>query len=264
MKRKSEVDSKAGTAQKENSTMVLKSLISKSASMLLIAMAGYGMMSFTQDDTSVNSIDTNVSAKKEKSIESAKFLAADENCCAAIITKPGDEIKKTSTISMPGAKAILNADRENAVKFITEVKNRSLYSMDIADAKEKADREMSFNFQVSGMFPSVEVAHMADLQMINHFTDEIVLKSTVFAGKYVNDADAEMSANFITENLALQLVKPSEKLIVQADAEISNAFEKVNFPSISLPSQHTAVVADMEMIQHYETEIKVTRTVATK
>lgn len=262
MKSKSGVDSKAGTLKMKNNTVVLKNLISKSASMLLIAMAGFGMMSFTQDDTVVNSVDTNLSVKKEITTETAKVVA-DENCCVAQAAKPGDEIKKALYINMPRAKAILTADRENSRVFLAEAKERSMWNMSLAEARAKADKEMNFNFELSRLYPSAKVSADADQAMINIFTEDVVLKSTLTTAKYANNADAEMASRFMAENFTIAM-KTNAVNVVKADAVMTRAFEKANLPTISLPSQVAAAKADAEVMQNHEAEVKVKTTVATK
>lgn len=244
MKSKSGVDSKAGTLKMENS-VTMRNLISKSASMLLIAMAGFGMMSFTQDDTAVNSLDTNLSVKKEITTETAKVVV-DENCCVALVNKPGDELKKALSINMPHAKAISVADQENSRVFVADVKERSLWNVNLAGARAKADREMAFNFELSKLIPAANVSENADDIMITLFTEDVILKSTAAVVKNTAVADAEMASQFMTDHFSIK-VKADAVSFAKADASVIRAFEKANLPSIALPSVAATAKADAEM-----------------
>ncbi|MFT3704859.1 MAG: hypothetical protein QM802_21010 [Agriterribacter sp.] len=263
MKQKNKVDSKAGTLKNENSTKMLH-VISKSASMLLIAMAGFGTMSFTQDDTSVNSIDTNLSVKKDTNVGSTSSTYAYNACCGVSVGKPGDDTKNALYISLPKASTVTKADKETASNFMAEAKSRSIWSMDVVDAAVKADKEMNFNFQLSNIFPASEISIKADEQMINHFTDEIVLKSLAFNGNNAQEADKVMSDNFIAEHFYIKNVRPSTDMTAKADASMIKSFEKANLPSVSVPSQVAAHGADVEMIGNYQAEVKITETVVAK
>lgn len=254
MKQLNKVASEAGIQRKTNR-------ISKSASILLIAMAGFGTMSFTQDDTSVNSIDTNLSAKKERSIELATNTYAYDACCGVQVGKPGDDTKNAFYISLPKAQSFVKADRETAAKFMAEAKGRKTWSMDVAEVSVKADKEMNFNFKVSGMYPGAVVAANADQQMINHFTGDVVLESLSLNGKSAQVADMEIADQFIAENLSIKNIKPSVEMIAKADGEVTYAFEKANLPSISLPSKIAVHNSDVEMIQNYQVEVKLVNTI---
>ena len=256
MKQLNKVASEAGNPRKTNR-------ISKSASILLIAMAGFGTMSFTQDDTSVNSIDTNLNVKKEKSVESTSTTYIYDACCGVQVGKPGDDTKNAFYISLPKAQSFVKADRETAQKFMAEAKARRTWSIDIAEVSVKADKEMSFNFKVSNMYPGTIAAANADQQMINHFTNDEVLKSLTFDGNGAQVADMEMVNLFVVENLSIKNIRPSIELIAKADAEVTRSFEKANL-SISLPSNIAAHKADVEMIQKYQAEVKLANTVVAK
>lgn len=263
MKHENEVNSKAGTLKRKTTISNLIGEISKSASMLLIAVAGFGMMSFTQDDTSVNSVDTNLNIKKEASVAVTTAIVDAEACCGLAIAQPGDEIKKALYISLPTANRLLNADREAANRFEAEVSSRRLWSMDIVDATKKADAEMNFNFKVSNMAVSANSAGIADAEMVNSFTDEL-LKTVKFTALHVNGADNEMAHNFIAEQLSIKGFKPSVSQIAGADIEMAKAFEKANL-HITMPSQIAVYNADLEVIQTYQmVELKSGQTVATK
>ncbi|MFT4018637.1 MAG: hypothetical protein QM668_16850 [Agriterribacter sp.] len=263
MKQQNEVNSKAGTLKRKTSMINLYGKISKAASMLLIAVTGFGMMSFTQDDTSVNSVDTNLNIKKEAVAETTVVVTASEACCGVTVAKPGDEVKKAYYISMPATHMFLKADREAVIRFEAELFAKKLWSMDIADAAKKADTEMFFNFNVSNMVPPVTAGVYADAEMIINFTDDIV-KVANFTALQVNAADNEVIDNFIAEHFSIKAFNPSANLIAGADAEITRAFEKANLPFISMPSQIAANNADVEMIQHYQAEVKSAQTLATK
>lgn len=263
MKQQKEVNSKAGTLKRKTTMKNVFGEISKVASMLLVAIAGFGMMSFTQDDASVSSIDTNLNLKKETRAVATAFVTNSDACCGTAVAKPGDDIKKAVYISMPAAHRVVKADKEAAKSFEAEIFSRRLWSMDIVDATQKADAEMNFNFKMSNVTPAFEAGATADAEMSSNFTDEI-LKTANFAALQVNAADAEMIDNFIAEHLSIKSFTPSAALIAGADTEISRAFEKANL-HITLPSHIALSNADLEMIQGYQmTELKNVQTVATK
>ncbi|OJY88910.1 MAG: hypothetical protein BGP13_02525 [Sphingobacteriales bacterium 40-81] len=262
MKQQNEVNSKAGTLKMKTSMINLYGKISKAASMLLIAVTGFGMMSFTQDDTSVNSVDTNLNINNE-TVVATTAIAASDACCGVAVAKPGDEIKSAFYISLPNAKAFVKADREAANRFYSEVNARRSWSMDMTDATKKADAEMNFNFKVSSMNLAPVAGFNADAAMVNSFTEDVVLKSLTITAS-AQSADNEMIDNFIAEHFSIKHVKPSALLIAKADAEIVNAFEKANLPFISVPSQIAANNADLEVIHRYQVDIKNAQTVATK
>lgn len=262
MKQQKEVNSKVGALKRKTTISNLIGEISKSASMLLIAVAGFGMMSFTQDDTSVNSVDTNVNIKKEADV-AVTTVALNNACCGLAIAKPGDDVKKALYVSMPTTGKWQSADKEAASRFEAEISSRRLWSMDVVDATKKADTEMNFNFNLSKMVVSADAAAIADAEMINNFTDEIV-KTANFKALHVSAADDEMKHNFIAEQLSKKGFSLSAALIAGADVEMNKAFEKANF-HITLPSQIAAYNADVEMIQHAQlAELQKVQTVATK
>ncbi len=260
MKQQKKVNSQAGSLKRKTTITKLIGEISKSASMLLIAVAGFGMMSFTQDDTSVNSIDSNLGTKQETTNTINAVALNSAACCGLTVAKPGDEIKKALYVSMPATNKWQSADKEAASRFEAEVSSRRLWSMDIADAIKKADAEINFNFNISKMVPSVEAGKIADAEMFNIFTDEIV-KTANFTALHVSAADAEMMHNFVTEQLSAKAFNLSATLIAGADMEMKNAFEKANL-HISLPSNIAAYKADIEMIQI--AQLSEVQTVATK
>jgi len=252
MKQLNNVDSEAGTQKTKNSINVLQK-ISKSALTLLIAMAGFGTMSFTQDDTSVNNIDTNLNVKKEKASESNAY--AYNACCGMQVVKPGDDTKNAFYISLPKQNSFAKADKETADKFIAEAKARALWSIEVAEVSVKADKEMDLNFKTSNMYPSAEVAVKSDVKMIESFTDDVVLKSMVNAGSNALKADKEMADRFMTDHFSIN-VKVATASIAKADAEVISGFERANFTTISLPSKLAAHGADVEMIQYYQINAK--------
>jgi len=253
MKQKNEVASKAGTLKTENSIKLLRNVISKSASMLLIAMAGFATMSFTQDDTAVNSVDTNLSVKKEKA---GAVISADN-------AMPGDDTRN-AFISLPDRRTIAKADAENIATFIAVVEIKRLWSMDIVSAKAKADDEIKFSFELRRIYPSAELAQQADVNMIETFTDDIVLKNLNFSAAGITASDIEIADNFVTAQLSMKDMFSSEALIAKADAELIGAFNSAYLAVISLPSKVAADNADADMMQKYLPQIKLTETVATK
>jgi hypothetical protein len=253
MKQKNEVASKAGTLKTENSIKMLRNVISKSASMLLIAIAGFGTMSFTQDDTVVNSVDTNLSVKKENA---SAVITADN-------AMPGDETRN-AFISLPDSKIIARADAENIATFIAVAEMKRLWSMDIVAAKAKADDEIKFSFELRKVYPSAETAQHADVNMIEIFTDDIVLKNVNLSAAGITASDIEIADNFVTAQLSMKDMFSSEALMAKADAELMGAFNNAYLAVISLPSKMVADNTDADMVQQYLSQIKFTETVATK
>jgi hypothetical protein len=252
MKQQNEVNTKAGTLKRRIGIINMYDRISKIASMLLIVLAGFGTMSFTQDDDAVNNIDTNLSVKKETVIATTSAIAA---CCGETAAKPGDDIKTAFYISLPNTKAFVKADREAINRFYIELKARQCWSMDIAQAVKQADAEMYFNFKVSNINLLAAAGFDADAEMINNFIKTIILQSVNFS-QYAQYADNEMIDNFITAHFSIKNIQPFELFIAEADAAIINAFEKANLPFINLPSKIAAHNADLEMIQQYRVELK--------
>jgi len=253
MTRKSKMDAKAGNNPQENHPL-FKTVISKTASMLLVAIMGLSTMSFVQDDSFVTGSDTNQSTINKRDIEIAREETVALNCCATNTANPGDEVKNVFYISTPGKKAIYKADKETIVTFIKEAKSRRVWSMDIKEARKKADAEMNFNFQLSKMYPSVVTATVADEQMTDSFLREAVLQSADVTKKYSLQADQEIADHFVTNNLSATMTKPSVQLLADADAAIKAAFDKANEPYISLPSQIAVQAADQEMMQRHQVE----------
>lgn len=251
MTQKSEMGSKAGISKKA------KSIISKSASMLLIAMAGFSMMSFTQDDVVVNNNDTNLNLAKQTAVA----VNITEDCCSAqVFAKPGDEIKKIQVLSQSAAKSVLKADVENSKVFVAEAKERMLWSMSLSDARKKADSEVAFNFQLSRLYPEASVKLAADAEMINQFETKSIADATVKATNYIAQADAAIFNSFMTEHFSIKVANAA----AQADKEMVRAFEKANLPFISTPTLAAATQADAEVINNYEAASKVITTIAVK
>ena len=249
MKRKSEMDSKAGTSPTVKNNM-FKNAISKSASLLLVATMGLSTMSFVQDDSFVSGSDTNQSAAKVQNVVVTQAERANETCCIAAVANPGDGISTAFVISTPTKKAIYKADRETIVAFISELRERRILSMNRLHASTKADKEMHFNFKLSTIYPSAVLAAGADKAMIDQFADGIVHMAAYSAN--VVAADAEVAANFIANNLQVKSVKPTAEQISKADAEMASSFEKAVSVVISVPSATAAQNADLEMTQNYK------------
>lgn len=256
MKTKSDTDSKAGTSPKEKN-QTFRNVISKSAAMLLVTVMGLSAMSFVQDDSFVSGSDTNQSAAKVQNIAANKAVSDKETCCATTVVNPGDGINTAFVISTPTKKAIYKADKETIVGFIAEVKERRIWSMNRAQVSAKADKEMHFNFKLSAMYPSVNMAAEADREMSSNFVDELV-NITAFGANAATRADEEIAGNFIAANLHVTVAKPTVAQMVKADAEIKAGFENANHPVISVPSAIAAQKADLEMMQNIRLQIKLT------
>lgn len=254
MKRKSEPDSKAGTSRKEK-IETFKNVFSKSASMLLIMMTGLSAMSFVQDDSFVSGSDTNQSAAKVKHVVAEKANPVDETCCLAPASNTENLVHTAYFISTPGKKAMYKADKETIVTFISEAKERRIWSMNKKVAAKEADGEMHFNFQLSAMYPSFNMVTEADKEMSSHFVDEIV-NIAAFGADVASKADKEVASNFISANLPVNVAKPSADRIARADAEIITAFQAASRVFISIPSAAAIQKADQEIIQNYKWQAK--------
>ncbi|MBS1749378.1 MAG: hypothetical protein JST63_05710 [Bacteroidetes bacterium] len=261
MKQKNEMASKAGNPKTENSKNLL-SVISKSASMLLIIMTGLGTMSFTQDDTSVNGIDTNQNVKK--AAVTSITMSSNNECCNLKAVAPGDEIRNAYYISLPDNKIIARADAENISKFIAASQMRRLWNMDIATARKEADAEMNFNFGLRNIYPSTVVAQDADVKMIDIFADDIVLKNVKYTTAGLAAADIEVADNFVTAQLSENNIFSTEECVAKSDAELKNDFVAKNMVMISLPSKIAADNADNDMLKKYQVQYQLTETVVTK
>lgn len=253
MKQMSEMGSKAGILQKA------KLMISKSASMLLIAVAGFSMMSFTQDDVIAYTSDTNLNQVNHK----VTVNIAEECCASTAVVKPGDEFSKIEMISHKAVRKILTADVENSKVFVAEAKERMLWSLSLSDAFRKADKEAAFNFQLSKLVPDVHAIAVADEDMHNQF--EAYLRSQVnFNSAFLaGNADAAAINNFVAENFTVNMTADAKKVLA-ADAEMISAFEKANLPSISLPYQLMAAQADAEMHSNQAAAASMEATIAVK
>lgn len=251
MKRKSEMDSKAGTSPAVKNNM-FKNAISKSASLLLVATMGLSTMSFVQDDSFVSGSDTNQSAAKVQNVVVTQAEQAKETCCVAAVANPGDGISTAFVISTPTKKAIYQADRETIVTFISEVRERRILSMNKLHASTEADKEMHFNFKLSSIYPSAAEAAGADKAMIDEFADGMVHMAAYRANAAV--ADAEVATNFIANNLQVKLVKPTDEQTLKADTEMAFSFKKAVSVVISVPSAIAAQHADLEMTQNYKSQ----------
>ncbi|MBX3240745.1 MAG: hypothetical protein KIT80_00085 [Chitinophagaceae bacterium] len=244
MKSKREMDSKAGTSKNENSIVMLKNMISKSASSLLIAMAGFGLMSFSQDDTAISNADTNLNANTE-----VVALVNNDNCCATELVKPADEGKK-SVIKFRGTqKSALNADLENFRNFIAEIKENRTWGGSLAKIRASADEEAFYNFRTSMLVPAADIAKAADTRMIAIFEEEILLQSAYSA---VMKADAEAFNSFWADNFSITVPRPT----IADDAKMFEAFEDSIFPRITLPSAAQIALADTEVVSNLEASLK--------
>ncbi|MCO5240960.1 MAG: hypothetical protein M9904_13000 [Chitinophagaceae bacterium] len=247
MKRKSEMDSKAGRNLIEKATM-LSTVFSKSASKLLVLLVGFSAMSFVQSNSFVNDSDTNHSVVKAKQVEAVKTGEDNESCCVVSTVNRGINMNRAYVISTPRKKDIYTADRETIVSFINEVKDRRRWSISRREASLIADKEMHFNFLLGTIYPSVNIAAEADREMNRHFADEQVKTNAPDVFAAVN-ADQEMIARFLETNLYINMAKPSVEYRWKADTGMEAAFEKSIHPVIVVPSLMDRQRADQEMMQ---------------
>lgn len=256
MKSKSEMSSKAGINLTERNPGFRK-IFSKSASLLLVALLGLSAMSFIQDEAA-NGNDTSQNAEKEKATAVVNNTeASDQFCCVATVANPGAGAKTTSFISTPGKKARHQADRETIVGFISEVKERKIWSMERKDAAVEADKEMQLNFKLAAIYPSAKMMAEADRKIAGKFVDDIVHVAAFTANAAVG-SDAEMAENFVAANLVVTVTKPAADSLLRADAGIITAFEGASRPVIGMPSATVAQKADEQMMQNYELQTTLT------
>ncbi len=241
MKTQRVMDSKAGTSKNEISVK-LKNIISKSASSLLIAMAGFGMMSFNQEDNVVNQIDTNLTQ--------AELAVNTDNCCATEVAKPAIGPKK-ATISFTASQVeIHKADVENARNFIKEEKERRVWGMNLEKSFAKADNEIKVNFRMSMLYPEKETAKATDAKMNRMFEEEILRQAAHAA---IEAADRQVYNNFWKDNFSISVPVTA----TSADVAMHKAFEDAIFPYISYPSKLTVASADAEVASNHTTSKEV-------
>ncbi len=252
MKSKSEMGSKAGINLTERNPG-FRNIFSKSASLLLVAVLGLSAMSFIQDDALVNDKDTNQhAAKMKEAVVVHKPAEVSEQA-----TDPGDDAKASFFISTPGKKARHQSDRETIVGFISEVKQRKIWSMERKDIATEADKEMQLNFKLASIYPSAKMMAEADREITGKFVDDIVHVAAFTANAAVR-SDAEMCKNFVAANLVVTVTKPSADSLLKADAGIIAAFAGINRPVIGMPPAVVAQKADEQMMQNYELQTKLT------
>ena len=258
MKSKSEMGSKAGINLTERNRGG-RNIFSKSASLLLVALLGLSAMSFIQDEAA-NGNDTSQNAEKEKATAVVNNTeASSQFCCVATVANPGEgaKAKTTSFISTPGKKARHQADRETIVGFISEVKERKIWSMERKDAAIEADKEMQLNFKLAAIYPSAKMMAEADRKIAGKFVDDIV-HVAAFTENIAVGSDAEMAENFVAANLVVTVTKPAADSLLSADAGIITAFEGASRPVIGMPSATVAQKSDEQMMQNYELQAKLT------
>lgn len=235
MKTQREMDSKAGTSKNEISAK-LKNVISKTASSLLIAMAGFGMMSFDLQDESINHTDTNVNTNTE--------LVSTDNCCAAEVIKPVIGPKKTMISFTENRVEMQKADAEHARNFAAEEKEMSMWGMNLATARAKADRESVYNFRMSMLYPQAIDAAATDAQVYRMFGEDILQQSAKLA---VVNADTEALNKFWKENCTISV----KYATTAADAGMVKMFTDAMLPYIAYPSATAIANADAEMVSNH-------------
>lgn len=246
MKTMSEMRSKAGISTKGKLNM-LCSVFSKSASLLLIIMFGFSTMSFVQDEAFVSSGDTNQSVTKVKHSAPATSNTNNEVCCVVASSNPGKGIINANYISMPGKTAMYNADKETIVGFISDVKERRIWSLNRAKASKEADKTMHNNFMLSSIYPSDRMVVKADEEMSRNFAAN-TLQWSAFNTEAAIKADEEVAAQFLADHLFGKLAFPSVEEMEKADAGMRKLFEINNTPVISLPSADIIQKADQEVL----------------
>lgn len=249
MKTKSEMGLKAGiNGRKENKFQKMRSTISKSASMLLIIMIGMSAMSFVQDSSFVSNRDTNKHVTRSKVVVvKNNAISANGSCCVAVVSDPGDNVKREMQISTPGIRAKYLSDRATILSFLTAVRDRKIWSLDRVTVTKVADREMQFNFLLYKLYPSAKMVAEADSKINENFINQM-MGTLAFSRNLLYRADIEMSDGFIADHLSLAVIKPHDIKTVKADQEIIATFEAANRTVISVPSRAVAQKADQEMI----------------
>lgn len=247
MKRKSEMDSKAGTGP-IIANPTFKNIFSKSASLLLILFIGMSAMSFIQNDHVANGKDTNQSALKKKYVETIKSVKDNETCCIVGIINKGVAKSNAALISIPGKRDMYNADKATIVSFINESKSRKKWSLNKKHTLITADQEMYFNFLLSNIYPSMILAEKTDWAMGSHFLDDVV--NITFLNTSAVIADEENATNFIAGYSYIIPLKSANELRMRADAEMRSVFEQTKQPMISMPSVADIQEADKGMIKN--------------
>lgn len=247
METQREMDSKAGTRKNEIS-VTLKKTISKIASSLLIAMAGFSMMSFDLQDDSIHYADTNVNTNT--------VLASTNDCCAAEVVTPVIGPKK-GLISFTNSKAEMEkADAEHVRNFAAEEHERKIWGTSLSAIRATADKEAVYNFTTNMLYPEANVAAAADAQVIRLFGEDLLQLAAKLA---ITNADAEAQDNFWKENCTIN-VQLSAK---SADEGMVKMFADSLMSYITYPSPTTIAGADAEVVGNYEASLK-TATIAIK
>lgn len=234
MKTQREMDSKAGVPKNQ-----LKKMISKSAFSLLIAMAGFGLMSFDLQDENNLHADTNVNTATEL------VQNHTNDCCAAETTAPAKTAigPKKANISFAAEVEVRRADLEHVRNFVKEEKERRLSIF------SRADAEALLNFKMSMLYPEAGSAAAADAQMIRMFGEDLLQQSAKLA---IANADAEAHNKFRDENFTITL----QYTTADADAGMLKMFEDANFPYIAYPSATAIANADAEVMSNQEAAVK--------
>lgn len=247
MKTMNETGSKAGIGTKVKRES-FSSFISKSAYLLLMTVFAFSSMSFMQEDSFVNSGDTNQSLSKVKAV--ATTTVDNEVCCAIVASTPGKGVSNVNYISMPGKTAMYNADKEAIVGFINDVRERRIWSLNRRTVTTAADKAMHHQFKLSLIYPSGDMVLQADAETRKNFAVEMV-QWVDFNNEVVAKADREVASQFFAEHVNVKITTPAVFEMRKADTVMSKAFEDRYQPSISLPSVDAYKKADEVMHQHF-------------
>lgn len=228
MKKKIYSDQGKSVAWYTQRLMALKTAGIKTASLLLITMTGFSMMSFAYDDTIINNAGNNQNAARQKK---SQAVVSPGFCCVYKMDKPGDEMGNL-LLSMPDEQSIFKADLENAVLFLKETAVIKILDKKLVAATGKDEKEVYDNFQISHIYTSGETSTDADAEMIERFADEIVSGLHSFSGSYTEEADAEVAAHFMAAHFSIE-VNSLQDLELKADVEMRRVFETANMISVA-------------------------------
>ncbi len=221
--------------------------MSKFAAIILLTGSSFAAMSYNQEDLA-DANDTGIKAGHAMELRNGEEVNIVMN-----MAKENSSIRnKGIYLSLPDQKSRMRADYETFRQFVLSA-NASIikqaWKAPSASAIAHADVEMQENFVLDNLkiniLPASDEKLSADEEVNNDFADYAASHLVNPSGKYISQADDEMTENFALENF--RVTKPSARLIAKADIEVTNNFEAENNPKISMPSSELVKKADLEM-----------------
>jgi hypothetical protein len=194
--------------------------MSKFAAIILLTGSSFAAMSYNQEDLA-DANDTGIKAGHAMELRNGEEVNIVMN-----MAKENSSIRnKGIYLSLPDQKSRMRADYETFRQFVLSA-NASIIKQ-------------------AWKAPSASAIAHADEEVNNDFADYAARHLVNPSGKYISQADDEMTENFALENF--RVTKPSASLIAKADIEVTNDFEAENNPKISMPSSELVKKADLEM-----------------